>query len=107
MVKVENFCEVFDAERLEGRERLVTDVDGSNISAILEDIKKQSSVINYNFACSRYLWEYVKNQQPILERVDDTSGASSNNKVVMNFAVSISRVFCRGSAPRRSPRRRR
>ena len=88
-----------DYERLKGRKRLVTDIDGETISEILEDIKKQSSVIDYNSACSKYLWEYVKNQQPILDRVDDTSGASSNNKVVMNFAVSISRVLLAHTFP--------
>lgn len=99
MVEAVKCCEVFDPKKFKGRERLVTDVDGSNISAILEDIKKQSSVIDYNSACSEYLWEYVKNQQPILDRVDDTSGASSNNKVVMNFAVSISRVLLAHTFP--------
>lgn len=88
-----------DYERLKGRKRLLTDIDGETISEILEDIKKQSSVIDYNSACSRYLWDYVKNQQPILDRVDDTSGASSNNKVVMNFAVSISRVLLAHTFP--------
>lgn len=99
MVKEENFCEVFDPEKLKGRKRLVTDVDGKDIYKILDDIKKQSSVIEYNSACSKYLLDYVKNQQPILDRVDDTSGASSNNKVVMNFAVSISRVLSAHTFP--------
>ena len=99
MVKEENFCEVFDPEKLKGRKRLVTDVDEKDINKILDDIKKQSSVIEYNSTCSKYLWDYVKNQQPILNRVDDTSGASSNNKVVMNFAVSISRVLLAHTFP--------
>lgn len=99
MVKVEKSCEVFDPEKLKGRKRLVTDVDGKNISEILDDIKIQSSLIDYNSICSKYLWDYVKNQQPILDRVDDTSGASSNNKVVMNFAVSISRILLAHTFP--------
>ena len=99
MVEAVKCCEVFDPEKLKGRKRLVTDVDEKDINKILDDIKKQSSVIEYNSACSKYLWDYVKNQQPILNRVDDTSGASSNNKVVMNFAVSISRVLSAHTFP--------
>lgn len=99
MVKVEKSCEVFNSEKTKGRERLVTDVDGKDISVILEDIKKQSSVVNYNSASSKYLWDFVKGNQPILERVDDTNGASSNNKVVINFAVSISRILLAHTFP--------
>lgn len=75
---------------LKGRKRLVTTVDGSDISAVLDDIKKQTARL-YNQQSAKWLWDYVQNNQPILDRVDDTNGASSNNKVVVNFAAAISR----------------
>lgn len=75
---------------LKGRKRLVTTVDGSDIEAVLDDIKKQTARL-YNQQSAKWLWDYVRNNQPILDRVDDTNGASSNNKVVVNFAAAISR----------------
>lgn len=75
---------------LKGRKRLVTTADGSDISAVLDDIKKQTAV-QYNQQSAKWLWDYVRNNQPILDRVDDTNGANSNNKVVVNFAAAISR----------------
>lgn len=82
---------VFDHSVLGGRKRLTTTIGGENVEEILEDIRKQSSKVNFNAMSAQYLWNYVRNMQPILDRVDDTEGASSNNKVVVNFAVAISR----------------
>lgn len=76
---------------LTGRKRLVTTVDGSDIDAVIEDMKKQASAVQYNQNSAKWLWDYVRNNQPILDREDDTNGASSNNKVVINFAAAISR----------------
>lgn len=75
---------------LKGRKRLVTTVDGSDISEVLDDIDKQTARL-YNQQSAKWLWDYARNNQPILDRRDDTDGASSNNKVVVNFAAAISR----------------
>jgi len=81
----------FDSSVSGGRYRLTTTIDGNNLDEILDDIKKQNAKVEKNAISARYLWNYVRNMQPILDRVDDTKGASSNNKVVVNLAVAISR----------------
>lgn len=81
----------FDSSVSGGRYRLTTTIDGNSLDEILDDINKQSVKVKKNAVSARYLWNYVRNMQPILDRVDDTKGASSNNKVVINLAVAISR----------------
>lgn len=76
---------------LKGRKRLVTTVDGSDIDAVIDDMSKQQAAVQYNHSSAKYLWDYARNEQPILDRVDDSEGASSNNKVVVNFAAAVSR----------------
>lgn len=76
---------------LTGRKRLVTTVDGDDIDAVIQDINKQVKNRQYNQMSAKWLWDYARNNQPILDRVDDTDGASSNNKVVVNFAAAIAR----------------
>ncbi|MCM1276048.1 MAG: phage portal protein [Lachnospiraceae bacterium] len=76
---------------LTGRKRLVTTVDGVDINAVVADIGKQSAARHYSQLSAKWLWDYARNNQPILDRVDDSDGASSNNKVVVNFAAAIAR----------------
>lgn len=75
---------------LTGRKRLITTIDGSDINEVLEDMNKQT-LKQYNQLSAKWLWNFVCNNQPILDRVDDSEGASSNNKVVVNMAIAISR----------------
>lgn len=76
---------------LTGRTRLVTELSGAEgIDTILEDIGKQTAK-EQNFTASKWLWDYARNVQPILNRADDSEGASSNNRIVVNYAAAISR----------------
>lgn len=92
--------EVKNGFPLTGRRRLITTIDGSNIEEVIEDISKQQSYRNYNKLSAKWLWDYVRNNQPILDRVDDSQGASSNNKVVVNMAVAISRILSAYTFPK-------
>ena len=84
-----------------GRYRLVTDLpSNAGINEITADIQKQGSKIRENFTVSEWLYDYVGNSQPILNRVDDSEGASSNNKIVVNFAVAISRILSAYTFPK-------
>lgn len=77
---------------MSGRTRLTTMLDrNASFEAIREDIRRVEGDATRNMAEAKWLWEYVKNNQPILDRADSTDGASSNNKVVVNYAVAISR----------------
>lgn len=74
-----------------GRKRLVTAVTGDDVQEVINDISKQASNVDYNQRSARWLWNYARNTQTILDRADDTNGASSNNKVVINFAAAVAR----------------
>lgn len=78
-------------ELFTGRKRLLTAINGTDIEKIKEDIGRQSAYTQTNFTCSDYLWKYACNNQPILDRVDRSDGASANNKIVINLANAISR----------------
>ncbi len=84
-------CDIRGNYLLTGRTRLVTELSGSeDINDILKDINKQTAK-EYNFTAAKWLWDYARNVQPILNRVDDSEGASSNNRIVVNYAAAISR----------------
>ena len=84
-------CDIRGNYLLTGRTRLVTELSGSeDINDILNDINKQTAK-EYNFTAAKWLWDYARNVQPILNRVDDSEGASSNNRIVVNYAAAISR----------------
>ena len=48
----------------------------------------------------KWLWDYVRNVQPIFTRVDDTEGASLNNRIVVNYAAAISRSLLAYTFPK-------
>ncbi len=76
---------------LMGRSRLVTSLSAN---ASIEDILKDINGLKgkrKNQLDAKWLWDYTRNAQPILERVDTSNGASSNNKIVVNYAAAIAR----------------
>ena len=76
---------------LMGRSRLVTSLSANApIEDILKDIKGLKDK-RKNQLDAKWLWDYTRNAQPILERVDTSNGASSNNKIVVNYAAAIAR----------------
>lgn len=71
-----------------GRTVLYTDeaqVDNSNIAAVLEQAVKDNE---QNISDIKYLYEYFKGKQPILERTK-TYNDEINNKIVENRAAEI------------------
>lgn len=86
---------------LTGRSRLLTALDSSATAEdIVKDMEEQSTAVSANQSAAKWLWDYARNRQPILDRVDDSEGASSNNKIVVNYAVAISRNLCAYTFPK-------
>ncbi len=87
--------------KLTGRSRLLTALDDSaSVKDIVKDMEEQSSAVSANQSAAKWLWDYARNRQTILDRVDDSEGASSNNKIVVNYAVAISRNLCAYTFPK-------
>lgn len=86
---------------LTGRKRLVTDIENdASVEEIIDNISSQQGKKQFNYASSSWLWDYARNIQPIMKRIDTSNGASSNNKIMVNFAVAISRILSAYTFPK-------
>lgn len=77
-----------DSKTFSGRTVLYTDeveIDSSNISAVMEKAVQNNSSNQSNI---KYLYEYYKGKQPILDR-EKTYNKDINNKVVENRAAEL------------------
>lgn len=88
-----NFITFAQSQKPAGRRGLYSTLAPAEFTAesVYQDAEKQKAKAWENWREERALWNYVRNYQPIISRSDDSEGASANNRIVVNFAIAISR----------------